>query len=627
MDRFVECWEGLEDPRTGNAGLHEFHELLTIALCTTLCGGQSAVDMALFAKAKEPFLRGFLKLENGLPSHDTFSRLFRQLDPTQFGAAFRRFMAMFSETIQGVVAIDGKVLRRVEIPFSQRVQCDATVGEWHPPVPYDNRPTETPSDIAVLRLATEQPISVVARMASGHAPWGLEFRTLGFPVEYGQPADGETMSEDTGGWIHLRATKDYGHIIKPGFSGKPAFAVNDGAVLGMIVAVARSGDTRLAYGEPLRHLQIAWPRMARPYKGLARFEPADMDLFFGRESIVQELLGRVESQPLTLIVGPSGGGKSSLVFGGLVPKLEVGWRSATFRPGREPINNLAWALAELVVARGDPKELMHHVAKLRRGLREGADTLFDAAHALRHMSPDTRILLIVDQFEELFTLCRDEAERTAFIRIVSRVASQTDTMITLVCTLRADFMGDVLRSTLSQSVEGQYLMLRAMNGHELGQAIRQPAAHFGVRFADGVDDDILAVVAEDADALPLMEFALDCLWNEQEDRTLTRAAYERMGGLEGALAQHANEVIDGMGRAAQASAPGFSAAWSMSHAPAKARTLSARKRARSSARSFGLSPRRSRGIPTANSAKDQLGLSSFIGMSRGVRSRTSSMKP
>ena len=112
MDRFGECWRDLEDSRTGNAALHEFHELLTIALCTTLCGGQSAVDMALFAKAKEPFLRGFLKLENGLPSHDTFSRLFRQLDPTQFGAAFQRFMAMFSETIQGVVAIDGKVLRR-----------------------------------------------------------------------------------------------------------------------------------------------------------------------------------------------------------------------------------------------------------------------------------------------------------------------------------------------------------------------------------------------------------------------------------------------------------------------------------------------------------------------------------
>src|SRR4051794_35903522 len=83
-----------------------------IALCTVLCGGQGAVDMAEFAKAKEPFLRGFLKLANGVPSHDTFSRLFRLLDPPQFQAAFQRFMARFSEQCQGVVAIDGKVLRR-----------------------------------------------------------------------------------------------------------------------------------------------------------------------------------------------------------------------------------------------------------------------------------------------------------------------------------------------------------------------------------------------------------------------------------------------------------------------------------------------------------------------------------
>ena len=112
MDQFAACWEGLEDPRTGNAALHDFHELLMIALCAVLCGGQGAVDMALFARAKEPFLRGFLKLANGVPSHDTFSRLFRQLDPAQFRAAFQRFMARFSEAIEGVVAIDGKVLRR-----------------------------------------------------------------------------------------------------------------------------------------------------------------------------------------------------------------------------------------------------------------------------------------------------------------------------------------------------------------------------------------------------------------------------------------------------------------------------------------------------------------------------------
>ncbi len=112
LEQFSECWEGLDDPRSGNAEVHDFHELLLIALCAVLCGGQGAVDMALFARAKEPFLRSFLKLENGPPSHDTFSRLFRSLDPQQFGASFQRFMEKFSEGCQGVVAIDGKVLRR-----------------------------------------------------------------------------------------------------------------------------------------------------------------------------------------------------------------------------------------------------------------------------------------------------------------------------------------------------------------------------------------------------------------------------------------------------------------------------------------------------------------------------------
>lgn len=112
MDRFAACFEELEDPRSGNAALHDFHSLLIIALCTVLCGGQGAVDMALFAGAKEPFLREFLDMKNGPPSHDTFSRLFRRLDPDRFRAAFQRFMAAFSETCQGVIAIDGKVLRR-----------------------------------------------------------------------------------------------------------------------------------------------------------------------------------------------------------------------------------------------------------------------------------------------------------------------------------------------------------------------------------------------------------------------------------------------------------------------------------------------------------------------------------
>ena len=112
MEAFAACFEGLEDPRTGNAGRHDLLEILMIALCTILCGGQTAVDMHVFGRAKEGFLRKFLKLEHGPPSHDTFSRVFRLLDPDQFRTCFQRFMARFAETCQGVIAIDGKVLRR-----------------------------------------------------------------------------------------------------------------------------------------------------------------------------------------------------------------------------------------------------------------------------------------------------------------------------------------------------------------------------------------------------------------------------------------------------------------------------------------------------------------------------------
>ena len=112
MERFRECFSAVEDPRSGNARRHDLYELLVIGLCAVLCGGESCVDMADFAEEKEVFLREFLTLEKGLPSHDTFSRVFRALEPEQFRRCFQLFMARFAETCQGVIAIDGKVLRR-----------------------------------------------------------------------------------------------------------------------------------------------------------------------------------------------------------------------------------------------------------------------------------------------------------------------------------------------------------------------------------------------------------------------------------------------------------------------------------------------------------------------------------
>jgi predicted transposase YbfD/YdcC len=111
MQGFAAVFEGLEDPRDDNAR-HDLHEILIIALCAVLCGGEDCSDMALFGRAKEPFLRQFLRLRHGIPSHDTFSRIFRLLDPAQFHACFLRFMQRFTQALEGVVALDGKTLRR-----------------------------------------------------------------------------------------------------------------------------------------------------------------------------------------------------------------------------------------------------------------------------------------------------------------------------------------------------------------------------------------------------------------------------------------------------------------------------------------------------------------------------------
>ena len=112
MGTLVEDIEPLEDPRKGNAGRHDLHDIMIIALCTILCGGETCTDMALFGHSKREFLQSFLPLRNGIPSHDTFSRVFRLLDPEAFRRWFLCFMGQFAEGCEGVLAIDGKTLRR-----------------------------------------------------------------------------------------------------------------------------------------------------------------------------------------------------------------------------------------------------------------------------------------------------------------------------------------------------------------------------------------------------------------------------------------------------------------------------------------------------------------------------------
>jgi predicted transposase YbfD/YdcC len=112
MDGFRACFADLEDPRSGNAQRHELDEIVLIALVAVLCGAEGCVDMALFGRSKEALLRRFLELPGGVPSHDTFSRIFRLLDPAAFEACFGRYLRALSKRVEGVVAIDGKTARR-----------------------------------------------------------------------------------------------------------------------------------------------------------------------------------------------------------------------------------------------------------------------------------------------------------------------------------------------------------------------------------------------------------------------------------------------------------------------------------------------------------------------------------
>ena len=148
MDVFFACFADLEDPRDDNAR-HDLLELLVIALCAVLCGAEDCSDMALFGRAKEAFFREFLTLRHGVPSHDTFSRVFRLIDPVKFHACFLVFMRKFSETIQGVIAIDGKTLRR-SFDRASKKSALHLVSAWAADQGR-NRKDHSPENLALLR--------------------------------------------------------------------------------------------------------------------------------------------------------------------------------------------------------------------------------------------------------------------------------------------------------------------------------------------------------------------------------------------------------------------------------------------------------------------------------------------
>jgi len=306
-----------------------------------------------------------------------------------------------------------------------------------------------------------------------------------------------------------------------------------------------------------RAADIDLPPAACPYRGLAAFREADARFFFGREAFTDLLVESVEAAPMVGVIGPSGSGKSSVVFAGLAPRLKAAagggtWTVVELRPGSRPYHALAGAMLPLYEGADlTETERLAEVNRLADYLRAGTISPRDVLGRAGERHPDLgRLLLVADQFEELYTLCPEESEHRGFQDLLFAAAFEGNggrggggPPLTLVLTLRADFMGHALAyRPFADAIQKHDVKLGPMTREELARAIRLPAEAQGRAFESGLVERIIEDVGEKAGTLPLLEFALTKLWDEQEGGWLTHAAYEAIGRVEGAVARHADGV-------------------------------------------------------------------------------------
>ena len=281
-----------------------------------------------------------------------------------------------------------------------------------------------------------------------------------------------------------------------------------------------------------------------PYQGLSAFGEEDAAFFFGRETFVNELVQTTRKQPLVGVVGPSGSGKSSVVFAGLIPQLrsEGNWLISSFRPGNKPFYHLAYALVRLLEPEVGETGLLREAAGLAGDMQQGRITLQQVASGIKERNGGKRLLLVADQFEELYTLCQKEEQEGFADAILAAISSEN---LTLVFTLRADFYGYVLSYRPFRDALQQFTpqLLSSMKLEELEAAIALPAQKLEVQLEGQLTQRILDDVGQEPGNLPLLEFALTRLWEKQENRVLTHQAYDEIGGVKKAIANHAELVF------------------------------------------------------------------------------------
>jgi WD40 repeat protein/serine/threonine protein kinase len=281
--------------------------------------------------------------------------------------------------------------------------------------------------------------------------------------------------------------------------------------------------------------------VSNPYKGLRAFQVVDADDFFGRSALIQQLVGRLTDSRFLAVVGPSGSGKSSVVKAGLVPALQGGaipgsdkWFVAEMVPGVNPFEELEKALWPVAV--DPPPSLVEPMRRDNHGL----------LNVIRRILPKedgAELLLVIDQFEELFTLVNDERQRDYFIDSLLTAVAEPNSPLRVLITLRADFYDRPLQvQPLGQWLKDNTEVVLPMSSEELALAIQEPAGRTGVLLEDGLLATIVADVSDQPGALPLLQYALTELFDRRQDNLMTRSAYEDVGGVLGALGRRAEEL-------------------------------------------------------------------------------------
>ena len=330
----------------------------------------------------------------------------------------------------------------------------------------------------------------------------------------------------------------------------------------MVVAEERDPTIRAAYMIPTDVLVKACPLLEQqarspcPYCGLFAFQEQDASVFFGRETFTDQLVEAVQRQSsFAIILGPSGSGKSSVVFAGLFPRLrkEPTWLLTHLRPGNAPFLALASALLLLLEQEMTETDRLIESRKLANALSKGDLSISEVVERIvqKHQG-SSRVLLAIDQFEELYTLCPEPALRQQFldalVKAVEAQRSQQHSLMTVALTLRADFLGQALaHRSFADVLQDAALMLTPMTHVEMKTAIEEPARQIGVTFAPGLVERIVDDVENEPGQLPLLEFALTLMWERQEKKQLTHEAYEEIGRVEGALARYADQVYEALG--------------------------------------------------------------------------------